>query len=85
MLTTLQARAIIRRHIKTNIWNTIWTNKPSKNPGNIRSVKVYFDGPPRHPMIKELLRAGATVDDLNFTSGSEHLGYPGLTVRCTMA
>jgi hypothetical protein len=85
MLTTTQARTIIRKHINTNIWNPMWTNKTSKNPGNVRSVKVYFNGDVRHPMIKELLRAGAALDDLNFTSGSEYAAIEGLTVRCILA
>jgi len=85
MLTTLKAREIIRRHVNINIWNTIWTNKTSKNPGNVRSVKVYFNGDVSHPLIKELLKAGATVDDLNFTTGSEYTAAEGLTVRCILA
>ena len=85
MLTTTQARTIIRKHINTNIWNPMWTNKTSKNPGNVRSVKVYFNGDVSHPLIKELLQAGATVDDLNFTTGSEYTAAEGLTVRCILA
>jgi hypothetical protein len=85
MLTTIQARAIMRRHINPNIWNPMWTNKTSKNPGNIRSVKVYFNGDATHPMVKELLKAGAALDDLNFTNGSEYTAIEGLTVRCILA
>jgi hypothetical protein len=84
MLTTLQVRAIIRKHIQTNIWNTIWTNKPSKNCGDRRTVKVYFNGAATHPMIRELRRAGVDLDDMNFTAGSQYLGAAGLTVRCVL-
>jgi hypothetical protein len=85
MLTTKQARDIIRKHVNINIWNTMWTNKPNRNPGQLRSVKVYFDGDMLSPLCRELLKAGAKTDDLNFTSGSEHLGYPGLTIKCILA
>ena len=84
MLTTTQARAIIRKHVNINFWNPMWTNKTSKNPGNVRSVKVYFNGDVSHPLVKELLRAGADLDDLNFTTGSEYAAVEGLTVRCIL-
>jgi hypothetical protein len=85
MLTTKQVRDIMRRHINPNIWNPMWTNKTSKNCGNVRAVKAYFNGDVTHPMIKELLQAGVDLDDLNFTAGSEHNGLEGLTVRCRLA
>ena len=85
MLTTKQVRDIMRRHINTNIWNPMWTNKTGKNCGDVRSVKAYFNGDVTHPMIKELLQAGADLDDLNFTAGSEYNGIEGLTVRCRLA
>ena len=85
MLTTLQVRAIMHRHIKTNLWNRIWTNR-WKNSGDIRSVKCYEPGDFKQSMmlLKEL-QAKAGADNVNITAGSEHMGCSGITVRCVIA
>lgn len=85
MLTTIQVRAIMRRHIKTNAWDRIWTNR-WKNSGDVRSVKCYEPSDFKQSMtlLRELQRL-AGANNVNITAGSEYLSHSGITVRCLIA
>jgi len=80
MLTTTQVRAIIRKHKTVTIWDPIWTNKTSKNPGNVRSVKCYFLD---DMALVSALRNAAGAENVRITD-SEHSMGPGITVKCIL-
>jgi hypothetical protein len=84
MLTTRQVRDILKQHVNQNVFNPFWTNKTRKDPGNLRTVKVYLEGNTSR-VIHALIKAGVNIDDINVTDGSEYRGIGGLTVRCILA
>jgi hypothetical protein len=84
MLTTRQVRDILKQHVQQNVFNPFWTNKTRKNPGDVRSVKVYLEGNTSR-VIHALVKAGVDLNDINVTPGSEYRGVGGLTVRCILA
>ena len=84
MLTTIQVRNILSRHVGRSVWNPWWTNKTRKNPGNLRTVKVYLDGNQQR-VIDALVRAGVEREHINSTPGSPYRDRPGLTVKCILA
>ena len=80
MLTTLEVRAIMHKHGRSDIW----TNKTRDNCGNERTVKCYE---PRNPLTakelsKELIKK-AGYDNVHFTAGNA--GLSGITVKCIIA
>ena len=81
MLTTKQARAIIRKHMPNagSWYNSIWTNK-LKDPA-LRTVKCYDDGN-NTKMIAELKRKGGAknVRTTEPTGDWSHAG--GIIVTC---
>lgn len=81
MLTTKQARAIIRKHIPNagSWYNPIWTNKV-KDP-TVRTVKCY-DAGDNSQLIKELKRRGGagTVRTTEPAGDWSHAG--GIIVTC---
>ena len=82
LLTTLQVRNIM---LKNGVYgNSMYTNKTSKNPGNIRRVKCYRmagDG-----ALIAALREAAGAENVNLTPGGEchRSGGPGITVKCVL-
>lgn len=82
MLTTLQARAIIRKHDPNagRWYNPIWTNK-LKDP-TLRTVKCY-DAGNTAKMIKELKRQGGAKNvRITPPAGDWPRGHGGIVVTC---
>jgi hypothetical protein len=81
MLTTLQARAIIRKHRpRAGTWiDPIWTNKVKDT--SVRNVKIYnVDNDTA--LILELERAGGE-ENVSCTSFSNYSSFAGaIIVRC---
>ena len=84
MLTTLQVRAIIRKHTDSQFVDPIYTNKTRKNPGNQRTVKCYYY---RNAKLLKALQKAAGKQNVNLTVGGKWYGAqgPGITVKCVLA
>ena len=78
MLTTIQVRAIMRKH---GFGGTLYTNKSAGHEGRERRVKMYGHG--TAALQKELAQAGG-ADTLTFTFNMGYNETDGLTVRCLL-
>ena len=85
MLTTLEVRAIIRKHNPSihPVWDPIYTNKTRKNPGNLRSVKCYYLN---NKKLLNALRRAAGKQNVTLTPGADWYGAlgPAITVKCML-
>ncbi len=77
LLTTTQVRALMR----TYGGEPLYTNKTTGHTGNIRRVKAYYND--NQNMLAALILACGD-ENVTLTEGSDWMGEPGVTVRCTL-
>ena len=78
MANTLEVRKVMNKYLRHT--DTIYTNKLV---GGMRSVKCYM--PDDAAQLLQELRELAGEQNVRITTGSDYIGCPAITVRCTLA